>query len=101
MVNTRNDAYGTLRDYQELRACDAARFSATGKGRRHLSFENLVDGTSRFLAIGGYMWSNPPREVELRLLHDGKPVASARVETGAAWRRVGLVTEARGPIDRF
>jgi len=103
MVNSREDAYASKRDYQQLRECVAISLSSpdpAGSERRIL-FGGLADGTSPYLCGGGYLRSDRPLSVKLTLLEGTAPLVEKEVRVGTAWTRCGLIAEARGKIDKY
>jgi hypothetical protein len=103
MVNSRDDAYASKRDYQQLRECETVALcsSVAGATLRYLEFEDLVDGTSPFICAGGYFRSETPLDVELVILDQGHTVVEHRVRVQDTWTRVGVIAEARGLIEHF
>lgn len=103
MVNSRDDAYASKRDYQQFRDCTAIALTCSEppENERHMLFGALVDGTTRFLCGGGYLRSDQSRSVRLALLEGDAEIASRDVRVGDYWTRAGIVIEARGPIEVF
>lgn len=102
MRNTREDAYATRRDYQQLIPCFPKRVIAPKSAAPvTLRFGGLVDGSSPFVAVGVYLRSDDDAEITIRMSASDEMLAERAYRLQTPWTRYGFATEARGDTSDF
>jgi hypothetical protein len=89
-AHSRNDAYSSQRDYQQIEEARSLRFVPSGAGPASLCLTRPLEGEAGPYAAGGFLRSTEGLELGISLRVDAE-LATGELPVGTAWRRFGIV----------
>jgi hypothetical protein len=92
---SRDDAYKSLRDYQQISSKTSKRLTTTGMSEHLISMSaSITASPAHLVAWGGYFAAENPVLLEISLLLSDEKRESWTIEIDRNWRRHGGITQA-------